>query len=135
MGLHSGYEPARRCTGSATPGARALMAWYLGEYGSRGGVNTGIYNCRPVRGGGAWSLHAEGRAGDLGVRPYSAQYGTDLAERLRLHSAELGVQLIIWDRQSWSGSRPHADGRGQLRRGAVRLGLSATRRVGCDVSA
>lgn len=107
MTLHSGYEPARSCTGGASPGCRALMAWYLGEYGGRGGVNTGIYNCRPVRGGGTWSLHAEGRACDLGVRPYSAQYGTDLAEQLRSHSGELGIQLVIWNRRSWSGSRPH----------------------------
>ena len=108
MTLYHGYEEARRCTGSATPGCKALMSWYLGKYGDLGGINTGIYNCRKVGGGGSWSLHAEGRAADLGVRPYSARYGTDLAEKLRLNSGELGIQFIIWNRRSWSGSRPDA---------------------------
>lgn len=84
------------------------MSWFLAAYGPLGGVNSGIYNCREVRGGGSYSLHAEGRACDLGIRPYRAQYGTELAELLRLYSAELGIQLIIWNRRYWSGSYPHS---------------------------
>lgn len=108
MGIYVGYEGARSCTGMAQPGCTALMSWYLGAYGRLGAVNSGIYNCRNVRGGSTTSLHGEGRADDLGVRPYSAAYGTALADKLRLNSAELGIQCIIWNRRIWSGSYPHA---------------------------
>ncbi len=108
MSLYHGYQGAVRCTAGPTPGARALMAWFLGAYAAQGGVNTGIYNCRAVRGGTTTSLHGEGRAADLGIRPYSAAYGTALAESLRLHSHELGIQLIIWNKRVWSGSYPDA---------------------------
>ena len=70
------------------------------------GVLTG--NCRPVRGGRTTSLHGEGRAVDLGIRPLRAKYGTALAEALRKNSKELGIQCIIWNRKIWSGSYPHA---------------------------
>lgn len=45
MGLFAGYEGAARCTTGPSPGAKALMAWFLGEYGKMGGVNLGIFNC------------------------------------------------------------------------------------------
>lgn len=109
MGLHRGYEPAgSRCTGGPTDGAKALVAHWLGAHADEGGVNSGIYNCRPVRGGTAPSLHGEGRAGDLGVRPYGASYGDAYAQALVDHSAELGIQLVIWERRIWSGSKPDA---------------------------
>lgn len=82
------------------------MSWWLGAYSSQGAVNTGIYNCRTVVGGAAPSLHGEGRAVDLGVRPYSAAYGTVVANALVASSKELGVQCVIWNRQIWSGSYP-----------------------------
>src|SRR5690554_8027235 len=97
------------------------MAWYLGAYGDRGGLNSGIYNCRDIAGTGVMSLHGEGRAVDLGVRPYRAGWGTTLAEALRTRSRELGVQCIIWAGRIWSasycdqgwrtyhGSNPHDD--------------------------
>jgi hypothetical protein len=106
MSIYQGYEPARSCTGSATPGCRALMSWFLGAYGHLGAVNSGIYNCRSIGGGGGFSLHAEGRACDLGIRPYSADWGSVLATQLWDNSAELGVQLVIWNRRYASGSRP-----------------------------
>jgi len=40
------------------------MAWCLANYPP--GANLGIYNPRNVRGGGALSVHAEGRAIDVG---------------------------------------------------------------------
>jgi Putative peptidoglycan binding domain len=107
MGIHIGYEPARSCTGSATPGAKALMSWFLGAYRSRGGQNLGIYNCRTVAGSATTSLHGEGRAADLGV-PVGASWAATLADQLRVHSAELGVQCVIYNRRIWSGSYPHA---------------------------
>lgn len=107
--LHRGYEPAVACTGGPTRGARALMSWLLGAYGGDGARNLGIYNCRGVVGAPKTrSLHAEGRALDLGVEPHGAAWGSELAELLRTHSGPLGIQLIIWDRRYWSGSYPEA---------------------------
>lgn len=100
------YQGAgRQCSGRAQPGSKELMAWFLGAYASRGGVNSGIYNCRPVRGGSAPSLHGEGRACDLGIRPYSAGYGTSLAQALVDHHEALGIQLVIWNRRIWTAGR------------------------------
>ncbi len=106
MGLFVGYQGAVRCTDGPTPGARALMAWFLGAHALHGGKNLGIFNCRTVRGGSTTSLHGEGRAADLGVNPHGAAYGGDVAEQLRVHSAELGVQCVIWNRRIWSGAYP-----------------------------
>jgi hypothetical protein len=107
MGIYVGYEPARSCTGSATTGARALMAWFLGAYSAQGGRNLGIYNCRSVAGTSTTSLHGEGRATDLGV-PVGAGWAQTLADRLVAHSAELGIQCVIYNRRIWSGSYPNA---------------------------
>lgn len=106
--IYSGYQGAVRCTSGPTVGCRNLMSWFLGGYARLGGVNTGIFNCRVVRGGSTTSLHGEGRACDLGIRPYSAAWGTTLADALRLKSRELGIQCLIWNRRIWSGSYPNA---------------------------
>jgi hypothetical protein len=108
MALHIGYQGAELCLPHAQQGARALMAWWLARFGGRGAINSGILNCRPVVGGTARSLHSEGRAADLGVRPINAAYGHEAASLLHAHSGELGIQCIIWSRGIWSGSRPHA---------------------------
>ena len=108
MTLYRSYQKAERCTGGPTPGAKALMAWFLGRWGNVGGKNLGIYNCRSVRGGTTTSLHGEGRACDFGINPHGAQYGDQIAEMLRSKSAELGVQCVIWRKQIWSGAKPDA---------------------------
>jgi hypothetical protein len=109
VSLHRSYEKANRCTTGPSPGAKALMSWFLGQYQARGGCNLGIFNCRRARGSTTTtSLHGEGRACDFGINPHGAQYGTDLAEQLRLHSGELGIQCVIWNRRIWSGSYPDA---------------------------
>jgi hypothetical protein len=109
MTTHRKYEPATRCTGGPSPGAKALMAWFTGAFGHLGGKNLGIYNCRPVRGSTmTTSLHGEGRACDLGINPHGAEWGTSLAEMLRTRSGELGIQCLIWDRRIWSAAYPDA---------------------------
>lgn len=109
MTLYRGYEKATRCSTGPTPGAKALMAWFLGRYQTQGGKNLGIFNCRTVRGATATtSLHGEGRACDFGINPHGAAWGTGLAELLRVHSGELGIQCVIWNRRIWSGSYPDA---------------------------
>lgn len=107
MAIYVGYQPAGACTGRPQPGAQALMAWWLAGFAAQGAVNSGIYNCRPIAGSSIRSLHGEGRAADLGARPYDAPYGHDVATRLHAFSAELGIQCIIWSRRIWSGSRPY----------------------------
>lgn len=107
MGVHIGYQAAAACLSGPQPGARALMAWWLSRFGGSGAVNTGIFNCRAIAGTTNRSLHGEGRAADLGVRPLDAGYGHDAANLLHAHSGELGIQCVIWSRQIWSGSRPH----------------------------
>lgn len=113
MALYRGYHPATGCTGGPRPGARALMSWFLGAYGWRGAANLGIYNCKSL--GSGWSLHAEGRATDLGTAPYGNPsgggwpgWGWELANALRDNSAELGIQCVIFDRRIWSGAHPDA---------------------------
>lgn len=109
MSLLSGqYTGARTCTGSATPGAKALMAWYLGAYQSQGAANLGIYLCKSIAGTSTTSLHGEGRAGDLGSTPYrNLPFMDDLADALVAHSAELGIQCVIHDGHIWSSLYPH----------------------------
>lgn len=108
MAVHHGYVGAKSCTSGPQPGVRGAMAWFLAKYSSKGGLNAGIYNCRSVRGGRTTSLHGEGRAADFAIRPYSAKYGTQLAEAMRRKSKELGIQCIIWNRKIWSGAHPNA---------------------------
>src|SRR5699024_708330 len=103
-----GYQGAKSCTSGPQPGAWGAMDYFLAAYKSKGGVNTGIYNCRSVRGGSTTSLHGEGRAADFGIRPYSAPWGWALAKALVAMSKELGIQLVIFDRRIWSSSYPHS---------------------------
>lgn len=104
MSLLSVYRGAVSCTGIAQPGARALMSYVLGAYPRA--RNLGIYNCRSVRGGRTTSLHGEGRADDFGF-PLGAPEANVLAEALRVHSGELGIQCVIYERMIWSSARPY----------------------------
>jgi hypothetical protein len=104
-----GYVGAKTCTGTATPGARALMAWYLGAYADDGAANLGIYLCKDIAGTSTTSLHGEGRACDLGSTPYhKLPFMDDVADALVANSHELGIQCVIHDGQIWSSSYPHA---------------------------
>jgi hypothetical protein len=100
--LTGGYVGAKACTQGPTVGAKNLIAWYLGGYKARGGTNLGIFNCRPVRGGTITSLHGEGRAADLGTPTSGQSWSWELADFLRLHSRELGIQCVIHNRKIWS---------------------------------
>lgn len=111
MSIYRGkYYSASSCTGSARTGAKALMSWYLGAYGNRGAANLGIYVCKRL--GSGWSIHGEGRAGDLGTAPYNRpggnwpDWGWALANALVANSKELGVQLVIFNGRVWSCRYP-----------------------------
>jgi hypothetical protein len=104
------WEPASRCSGSATPGAQALMRWIIETYGPKGAMNWGIYNCRDVRGGSTTSCHGEGRALDVGF-PLGDVDGDRLLGRLLKVPGRLGIQAIIYERKIYSrispGGRPY----------------------------
>lgn len=106
--LNGGYVGARRCTGAARPGAKALMAWYLGAYADEGAANLGIYVCKSIAGTSTTSLHGEGRADDLGSTPYRRlPFMDDVADALVAHSKELGIQCVIHHGKVWSSSHPY----------------------------
>lgn len=101
------YQHAAKVAPGPTPGAKTLMAWSLANYPP--GTNLGIFNPRNVRGGVALSLHAEGRAIDVGYpvsRPDGHHMGQVLAGHMATHHADLGVQCVIFARRIWSNTRP-----------------------------
>lgn len=103
------WEGATRNAGSARPGARALMNWCLAQY-PRLAANLGIYNYRPVRGSTTLSIHAEGRALDVGfplVGTSAHPSGTQLLNTLGRHGKALGIQTIIWNRAIYSARSPN----------------------------
>ena len=115
------YDKATGATRGPAPGARALMTWCL-SVTAPVGTNLGIYNVRAVRGSKtAWSVHAEGRAIDVGfpTEPAGHAEGHRLAGLLVKHHEALGVQQVIWARQLWrntigewrpyNGVSPHLD--------------------------
>jgi len=84
--------------------------------------NLGIYNARNIAGTNTPSLHAEGRALDIGLlvsNPTEKYIGDELFELFIEHAQQMGLQEIIWDHQVWStqrtyvhpygGSNPHTD--------------------------
>lgn len=88
------YNSATRCTGRAQPGVVALQAAIKELYPKTGSY--GIYNCRPSRTGGSYSLHAEGRAWDCAIPLGETPLGNHLALLLVKHATKLGVQRVIW---------------------------------------
>ncbi|HJX78546.1 hypothetical protein [Glutamicibacter sp.] len=105
MAIHNGYVGAKTCTTDPRSGAKGAMAWFLAAYKNMGAQNSGIFNCRPVRGSTRTnSLHGEWRAVDFGLKWASdiPKY-QEFAEQLRLNSKELGIQCIIFNRKIFSG--------------------------------
>jgi len=99
------WEEANHCSGSATPGAQALMRWIIETYGPLGAQNWGIYNCRDVRGASTTSAHAEGRALDVGF-PIGDPDANRLLARLLKVPGRLGIQAIIYERRIYSRITP-----------------------------
>lgn len=114
------YTLARRCSSGPQPGTVALMTVLLEEFPAC--RSWGIFNCRPpnVPGGGSGlSVHAEGRAGDVGMPKLKHPDGMDITQLLILHAAELDIQFVIWNRKKYGcewgfeprpyGGYPHED--------------------------
>jgi hypothetical protein len=62
----------------------------------------GCFNRRRARSAATWSLHAEGRALDVGVGPDVDDVGWTLACDLTARHVVLGVQRVMWSGHIWS---------------------------------
>lgn len=113
------YQPVSKAELSTKvgprPGCVAFQDVVLWSLHSEGVYQAGIYNRRRVRGGSAWSLHAVGRAVDIGV-PVGAAVGGRLMMQCVAHADWLGICEVIYDRKRWTkekgvqpygGSDPH----------------------------
>lgn len=107
------WNGGRGCSGSFTPGARALGEHLTGRYG---GSFQG-YNCRPNTAAPSMlSVHGTGRAVDF--FPPSKAVGDQVAALLVDNWERWGVQMVIWYRRDWTcsngwtsygGPNPHTD--------------------------
>lgn len=106
------YEYARGCIGRSEPGAVALMSWINRNYPKS--KNWGVYACKSLSSG--WSIHAEGRALDVGYALVDGKANPDgyrLFSHLQSRALQLGIQGIIWDRKIWTNrgdARPYTSG-------------------------
>lgn len=81
-------------------GTRCLMDAILFGWAQRGATDLGIYNRRRVAGSRSWSLHAVGRALDVGVP--DVQVGAEIMMRCVANADRLGVCEVIFNRQRWT---------------------------------
>lgn len=95
-------ETGTRCSDGPQPGAVALRDFGLTLPGLG---DSGIFNCRPVRGGSTLSEHGEGRAWDARTVVVTDD-GDHWFNFLWQNAEELGVQLVIYDHEVWSGLVP-----------------------------
>lgn len=95
------WERPKTCVGSARPGARAMLAYFLES--TLQTRSMGIYNCRKVGGTSSLSVHAEGRAVDLGLIVIETGYA--FLEVLAPYAKRLGVCYAIFDRTKWADHR------------------------------
>jgi len=65
----------------------------------------GCYNHRFIKGTTTWSLHAEGRALDVGVPAGQGNIAWDLACELVEHRVVYGTMRVIWDGHIWTTER------------------------------
>jgi hypothetical protein len=122
------------------PGALALMAWALHTHPT--GRNLGIFNPRRQRGRAVLSIHAEGRAIDVGFpvqRPDGHPDGWRLSHQLVAHHRELGIQCVIFARRIWTntragqGWRPYTGAADHFDHVHAELTVEAARRLTIDM--
>jgi hypothetical protein len=104
------------CRPQLPPGTERLRALIRQKF--PGVTATYPYNCRHIRNNPkVTSAHAFGRAIDITVPTLNGKLdpnavpdrnlGDPVAAYLVKNASKLGVQLIIWDRSSWSASAPN----------------------------
>lgn len=103
------WDEGAHCAGSLMPGAAELGERLQAMFPEI--AHVGGYDCRPNTAfPNELSVHGTGRALDLAIPMRDGEAdnarGDPVANWLVEHSAELGVQLIIWDRTIWLGNQP-----------------------------
>jgi hypothetical protein len=104
------YEPASSlpreggCQSGTLALGRAIKATYT-ELQTLSGPY-GCYNRRKIAGASNWSLHAEGRALDIGVQESEGGQAWRLACELVAHRTTYGTMRVMWDRHIWSTEKP-----------------------------
>lgn len=98
------YDETVRCTSGPQPGAIALRDFGV-DHVTLDLLDWGIFNCRDTVGGTTLSEHGEGRAWDAGT-VIVTEDGDLWFDFLWQNAAELGVELVIYDREVWSGLNP-----------------------------
>lgn len=99
----------KNCTGTFEPGLKELSDYVKQEFTQV--TSIGGYSCRAnTANKRELSIHGTGRAIDIfiplaGPRTANNELGDPVANWLVLNAELLGLQYIIWDRSSWSGSR------------------------------
>jgi hypothetical protein len=91
------------------PQPAPLALWRLIHVNFPQARNDGIYNDRKIAGKEKKSLHAEGRALDIGLlatRPIEKYIGDRLFDAFTRRAADMGLQEVIWNRQVWTVERP-----------------------------
>jgi hypothetical protein len=94
------------------PAPKVLWSWIHANFSQA--RFEGIYNPRNIAGTNRPSMHAEGRALDIGLSvstPDEKVFGDQLFKLFIQNSQELGLDHVIWNRQIWSlanrGPRPY----------------------------
>jgi hypothetical protein len=86
-----------------------LALWRLVSANFPQARNLGIFNRRNIAGTNTPSLHAEGRALDIGLRvtdPSEKLVADQLFQAFMDLGAQIGLQEVIWNRRIWSARRP-----------------------------
>ncbi|MEZ4389790.1 MAG: SH3 domain-containing protein [Polyangiales bacterium] len=103
------WSGGRNCGGGLLAGARELGTYIRANF--RNVSRYEGYNCRPnTASTSQLSVHGTGRAIDVFI-PLSGSsadntYGDAVANWLVQNAQAIGVQYLVWDRSSWSASRP-----------------------------
>lgn len=114
--------------GGCRPGATALHRYIMETWGE--GVGSyGCYNPNS-RAGNGWSLHREGRAIDVSIRPSVKWKGDAIFAWCIANADHLGLQEIQWYRRIWTsrkatqGVRTDTSGAALLHYDHVHVGLA-----------
>lgn len=119
---YDGPPADNQCTGGFTPGAESLKEIILDAY-SPPVSSIGGYACRDnTADPGSVSIHGVGRALDIMIdstTPEGKETGDKIRNLLINNAENIGIQLVIWDRHTWSvnhqgwrpytGPNPHID--------------------------
>lgn len=103
------WHGGKKCTGSLTLGAKQLRDFLFARFPGIEGI--GGYNCRQNSANAAeMSVHGTGRALDImiatvGRGKANTAIGDPVANWLVQNAKLIGIQIVLWDRTIWNGSK------------------------------